>query len=650
MTYANEKCPQKRSFAETSITSEPDPKGGRTKSSATNDSSLEIISPSIIRDIDSSVSSVKNSNEKTPQFKSTVCSQIIRCIEPYPHCILENIFIDGFLEKVLLEVKNNLKVKLKETDLFRVFQSVDMANLDQSSDTKLSISMPSLMKLKETLYSSQYRSFVEKLSGVEPGTLIDKVDSAVNCHNKGCHLLCHDDVIGTRKVSFILYLTDPEPMWKNEDGGRLELYKNVLEKNVAKLSDESEASFAPSLTTPKKIPEPFPVKTVLPKFNSMAFFVVRPGVSFHSVQEVFCDRPRLSIQGWYHAKEIPIQMENASLNQLKFLGHEDSKEKFVPISSDSNQEELSNSDLHFLLKYINPTYLNPQSIVDIQEQFEEESCVQLRHFLNNEWASKIQGCIIDSDTKDNLGRDKPAINYRVGVNQYWKPVGPAHKQRFLEYIGEEGQLKNRMTKTPPKESMITDADNLLSRTSGGLLLHLKRKVFESPAFGRLLKKITSLEIPIGFRGRVRRFRPGLDYTIAHYGILTNKSVLDATMCFVAGSGNQSHRMNTYDDNDAVWQSDDKGGFECYIAAEEDFEKVEAADEYNEEDDTKLLSVSASNNTLSLVYRDPGTMRFIKYVGCGAPSSRWDIAMEYELVDDDDVLEKCNSEEVKLDIR
>ena len=49
----------------------------------------------------------------------------------------------------------------------------------------------------------------------------------------------------------------------------------------------------------------------------------------------------------------------------------------------------------------------------------------------------------------------------------------------------------------------------------------------------------------------------------------------------------------------------------------------------------MLSVSASFNTLSLVYRDPGTMKFVKYVGSGAPSSRWDIALEYDVKTDDD---------------
>ena len=40
----------------------------------------------------------------------------------------------------------------------------------------------------------------------------------------GCHLLCHDDVIGTRRVSYIIYLTDPDDEWEEKDGGALELY------------------------------------------------------------------------------------------------------------------------------------------------------------------------------------------------------------------------------------------------------------------------------------------------------------------------------------------------------------------------------------------------------------------------------------------
>ena len=57
----------------------------------------------------------------------------------------------------------------------------------------------------------------------------------------------------------------------------------------------------------------------------------------------------------------------------------------------------------------------------------------------------------------------------------------------------------------------------------------------------------------------------------------------------------------------------------------------------EEDEDELLSVSATFNTLSLVHRDEGLMRFVKYVGHLAPSSRWDVAMQYtvESVDHSD---------------
>ena len=58
---------------------------------------------------------------------------------------------------------------------------------------------------------------------------------------------------------------------------------------------------------------------------------------------------------------------------------------------------------------------------------------------------------------------------------------------------------------------------------------------------------------------------------------------------------------------------------------------------DEEDEDELLSVQATFNTLSLVHRDEGLMRFVKYVSHLAPSSRWDVAAQYtvEAVEDSD---------------
>lgn len=523
---------------------------------------------------------------------------------PFKHGFIEKFCVDGFLEKVLEELKQNSKVKFKESDLFRVYQSIDLGNLHDDSPDALQI--PSLMQLKKKLYSKDFRGFMEKITGIESGTLTEQVDCAANCHTRGCHLLCHDDVIGNRKISFIIYLTDPEPEWCDEDGGRLELYESI----------EDEADSDIDISKRRRVPKAFPSKTILPLFNSLAYFVVSPGESFHSVQEVFCDRPRLTIQGWFHAKDPPCQREEATLNRLKSTAKgEDTEGPFSLISYDESETQnsaLTEADIIYLSSFINDTYLKEEAIKEIREQFEEDSSVQLRNFIRSDVASKINNACKKIDDKDKVGRGNSSLTYDVGTGEGWEAVGPAHKQRFLKYEG---------TEIVEKES------------AGALLEDVQKNLFQSPIFGKFLRNLSSLGLPIGHRGKIRRFRPGLDYTVAHYGILTTSSVLDTTLCFVAGDGSQP----VYDevteeligsDDDALWASGDVGGFECYIAAEDD--DNEADEEYDAENDAELLSVSACNNTLSLVYRDPGTMRFVKYVGSGAPGSRWDLSLEYEI--------------------
>lgn len=498
--------------------------------------------------------------------------------KPYPHAQIHNIFQPDFLTSVKDEIKSQTKVNFKESDLFRVYQSIDMANLTPGSE--LASQLPHVMKLREVLYSQEWRSFIERLAGLPPSTLNSQIDCACNCHAPGCHLLCHDDVIGTRKISYIIYLTEPD--WKEEEGGSLELYDSQEEGGKGSSS-----------------PSPVPSARAWPTFNSMAFFVVQPGQSYHAVQEVLGDRPRLSLQGWYHAAEPPENIELATLQQLKKIRSGDDADENQKLAvafecgDDPAVAEFQESDKKYLSKYLKEEYLRDDALDDIQQKFVNDSSVQLRNFLQDKWVPKME------PKKRSVYDD---AYYKSGISAEWKLRGPAHKQRFLEY-------------QPDSES----ADDC--QMSGSIMHHVKTHVFESDQFARYLKRLTSLDQPTGVRsGLIRRFRPGLDYTVAHYGLLVDQSVLDATMCFV------------YDDNDEniAWESGDCGGFECYIEADDEDDETGAADEYNEDDDTELLSVSASNNTLSLVFRDPGTMRFVKYVGSTAPSSRYDICMEYEV--------------------
>lgn len=532
--------------------------------------------------------------------------------EPYPYGQIHNLFNEDFLTAVRDEIKSQTKVNFKESDLFRVYQSIDLANLVEGSK-QATEELPHVMQLRNLLYSQEWRSMVETWSGLQPGTLISQIDCACNCHAPGCHLLCHDDVIGTRKISYIIYLTENTPDEWNiiRDGGALELYGPQLDTRADKGDTESI---------------PIPVARAAPTFNSMAFFVVEPGKSFHAVQEVIGDRPRLSLQGWYHATSPPANMEDATLQQLKKASSKEKGAESKPTTEEADQtkptssdQDWSESDVEYLKEYIKHEYLTESSMTEIQQKFEVDSSVQLRDFLLPKWLPTN----IEQHNPDEYVYDDNY--YKMGISSEWSLVGPAHKQRYLRYRPNPAQ-----------------ADDVA--TIGSLLQHVKVKVFESDPFKRYLDRITSLGLPIAVRhnpddnlsGEIRRFRPGLDYTVAHYGLLVQESVLDATMCFVRDEN---------DDDKHAWESGDVGGFECYIEADDDDEDKEEADqdsptgkvkssgpadEYNEDDDTELLSVSASNNTLSLVYRDPGTMRFVKYVGSAAPSSRYDICMEYDV--------------------
>ena len=159
-------------------------------------------------------------------------------------------------------------LKQIETDLFKVFQTGELACLEEK-DSKMS----HLISLRKALYSQEFRDMIAQITGCDD--LTDRVDCSANAYVTGCHLLCHDDVIGTRRVSYIIYLTDPEEDWVESDGGALELYE--LEK-------ESIINRGTEHGGDQGVPVPAPMLSILPKFNSMAIFAVQPGRSYHSVE------------------------------------------------------------------------------------------------------------------------------------------------------------------------------------------------------------------------------------------------------------------------------------------------------------------------------------------------------------------------------
>ena len=537
--------------------------------------------------------------------------------QPYPHLSFPKFANEELFANVRDEIKA-LNVKFKETDLFKLYQTQDLANITPETQPELASKLPNLIKLRNALYSKEFRQFISSITGCPE--LTDRVDMAASAYSQGCHLLCHDDVIGTRAVSFILYFCDKD--WVDSDGGALELY--ALEPSSVVINHESGL--------PQGVPKPTPTKSILPKWNTMAFFNVEPGRSYHSVQEVDRDgSPRLSIQGWYHAPAAPKGAEMASLNQLKTIASDAKASTEAYDGKNITDWALSNDERRLLEKWINPMYLDPNAMDAISDRMLKDSNLELRKFLRDDVAKKIgRVCFAaDNELREN---DFNTSTY----SPEWILTGPAHVQRFLKYAGDG------------RKTLLGKKKKYMGMPEAGALMHkLKTELMCSTAFQKLLHTLSGDSFPSheSFPMEIRHFRRGRDYTVAHHGMLLGEgeSVLDVTLCFVdddkideasAGSiagktmGEESEDIN---EKAAAWDYGENGGFDCYIAAED--EANEAAEVYDDstlgdDDGGIVLSVSPSFNTLSIALRDEGAMRFIKYVSKSAPSGRWDIATSF----------------------
>ncbi|KAG5648808.1 hypothetical protein DXG03_000157 [Asterophora parasitica] len=603
--------------------------------------------------------------------------------EPFKYAVVEKLFQDELLKKVKDECLSELSFTEKETDIYKVNQTGDLASLNYLTESQISL-LPSLLTLRDALYSAKFRTFLQTVTGCGPLSG-KKQDMSVNSYTKGCHLLNHDDVIGTRRVSYILYMPLPHyTFWQKEWGGALELYP-------VKMNEDGVLE-----------PESMPSKVIPPSWNQFIFFEVQPGRSFHSVEEVVVGgegedgRERLSISGWFHAAqegeegyvpETAPPETQSSREQLASTSTAFSRYPEVP-EAPHPDTSLSEEHIGFLSEFLNPVYLQPRTMETLSTRFAEESSLELHSFLINSLAESLQPRLRELDTKDGLGEDRagriPA--HILGTQGAWTIKGPPHKWRYCVLKPhEEGA---------PAEAVSPRA---AQASSDEILRSLQDELFPSPAFRAWLAVVSRL-LPLSYAVEARRFRPGLDYTLA---TSEEKEVrLDVVLGLTPGAkehdkgeGSSKSLASALDDVRG-WQAAEWGGWECYMAphneeddpavyrsgtsnkpapngtapsgnghasssngnsatkgngkaspspplSDGDQEMAAEEDEEEEEEESTLLTVQPGFNRLLLVLRDERVMRFVKYVSAAAEGSRWDVCGEYErgakaeLNDDDD---------------
>ena len=576
----------------------------------------------------------------------------------YRHGVISNLIEPTLLQKVRSEIQDNLSFTPKETDIYKIHQSGDLANLDGLDDASLKL-LPSLKILRDALYSQKFRDYLCQVTGAAHVSG-EKTDMSINVYTPGCHLLCHDDVIGSRRISYILYLTNPEKPWKEEWGGALRLYPtDNIEEGDGKTTI---------------VPRPDFTVSIPPAFNQLSFFAVQPGRSFHDVEEVYAaktgdeevpnaDRVRMAISGWYHvpqegeegykAGEEEELANKSSLTQLQGKNdvHDRPKSKLCPYQSEpfspsqelrstnasSDELSLSEQDLDFLLKYISPTYLTPDTLDSVSSTFGDECTIVLEQFLERKFSHITRTHLESLEKSDSDPKSS------------WDIARPPHKHHYLYHRGSP---------TPdspsPLEEILTD-------------------LVPSQAFCKWLKLATG-QIIRSHDSMARRFRRGKDYTLAQsYDNQDPRVEMCLSLTPSLGWGEDAEppaeptkNKGNSGDVKAVESEEqpEVGGYLAYMAGDDDDEDGEGSNHgvevpldmstggratkakkpkadpaiyqaEEDEDDGVLFNMPASWNKLGLVLRDQGTMRFVKYVSQSAKGDRWDVFGEFEIEDEGD---------------
>ena len=500
---------------------------------------------------------------------------------------------------------------------------------------------------------------------------------AINVYTPGCHLLCHDDVIGSRRLSYILYLTDPDTPWKDEWGGALRLYPTQT-------YTEDDGGIT-------KVPSPDYSVSIPPAFNQLSFFAVQPGESFHDVQEVYANdtekneglaggRVRMAISGWYHIPQKGEEgyvegleerlAEKSSLVQLQGKGdkYELPKANFelykkslensggIGLPTPSSQEDpaLSEEDLNFLLKYIAPTYLTPDTLESVFGIFADECSLCLDTFLSQKFSDSVRDYITSQESQT-----LPVKSTEIEETTSWAVAKPPHKHR---YLFQEAGLHERGVSP---------------------LLDLLEDLFPSEAFQKWLSLATGQTIT-SHNSLVRRFRRGRDYTLATgYEEDTPRIELCLSVTPTSGWGDDQNTEPEEATKEDVVAKDKKkgevitaadepsvGGYLAYMAGEDedDTGHDEGSSDHgvevpldmstgarstraanpkkskqdpaiyqasgDDEEDGVLFTMPAGWNRLGVVLRDKGTMRFVKYVSQMAKGDRWDVVGEFDVLDDE----------------
>lgn len=559
------------------------------------------INPAVFTGQSDDQSATQSVEQKRDTFKTN---------KPFSHLMINDFFDPRFMTCLKKELRDSITYDQKHNDLYNFYQSEDLKGIDS----------PAIKKARESLYSPEFRSLLESITGISVNELSADVSMSAAVYSDTSRLLCHDDELQGRRIAYILYLVD-EP-WMEEDGGHLDLFDACLAQPLDQPIKQSthqafegtteQAWSSPVSFIPNKVS-----RSYLPKYNTFAFFAVSP-VSFHQVREVMVDRAgvkhdpekprvRLSISGWFHGEQLERPAEIS--------------EQPLVFEQIDQTEQPSNPPINQSLEYwINPDYLKPKTIKQIMTHFEVESSVELIDFLKVE---RLNECLAEMNCL---------------VDDQWIEKGPAIRRKYYTLLTEQ---LNQSVNQSNNQSLIQSLYQFL----------------HSPTFASYSQSLTSMLI-VSHNSEVRRFTRSCYTLIRDDDPERTCEALDCNLTLftkVLGSANQvetaaskpaAKKSKKQSSQSKIEWDPTWGGVTHYIAA--------GAEE-------SLLSLEPVHNTLSLVYRagcddesnesneqgdqdeedeeedeeEPGVMRFVDYVNHHAKADRCDFSVVYRVQAEDE---------------
>jgi hypothetical protein len=182
--------------------------------------------------------------------------------------------------------------------------------------------------------------------------------------------------------------------------------------------------------------------------------------------------------------------------------------------------------------------------------FVEQSSVELHTFLAQSLAEKLSVGLRELDIKDGLGPNRSGRipPHTSGTQGPWMAKGPPHKWRFCTL---SPQPTSNPTHASPDETMRSLQDELL----------------RSEAFRAWLACVSQL-VPLRHSVEARRFRPGLDYTLA----TSEEKEARLDVCLVLTPDVEEEKTESVPKG---WATGEWGGWEvscvtCFFCMETDF--------------------------------------------------------------------------------